>query len=78
MLVRQGDHNLRCQVALGGVVELERCISERVVYDRGKGPGFERPTRIELSAALVKVKTPARSVADARRRLDFFLRDLQE
>jgi hypothetical protein len=32
----------------------------------------------ELSAALVKVKTPARSVADARRRLDFFLRDLQE
>ena len=32
----------------------------------------------ELSAALVKVKTPARSVADARRRLDFFLRDLSE
>ena len=29
----------------------------------------------ELSAALVKVKTPARSVADAQRRLDFFLRD---
>jgi multiple sugar transport system substrate-binding protein len=32
----------------------------------------------ELSAALVKVKTPARSVADARRRLDFFLRDPHE
>lgn len=32
----------------------------------------------ELSAALVKVKTPARSVADARRRVEFFLRDLHE
>ena len=32
----------------------------------------------ELSAALVKVKTPAQSVADARRRLDFLLRDLHE
>ena len=32
----------------------------------------------ELSAALVKVKSPARSVVDARRRLDFFLRGLSE
>jgi len=32
----------------------------------------------EFSAALVKVKTPARSVADARRRVEFFLRDLRE
>jgi trehalose/maltose transport system substrate-binding protein len=32
----------------------------------------------ELSAALVKVKSPARSVIDARRRLDFFLRGLSE
>ena len=32
----------------------------------------------ELSAALVGVKTPSRSVADSRRRLDFFLRDLRE
>jgi len=32
----------------------------------------------ELSAALVKVKSPARSVADARRRVEFFLRDLHE
>jgi hypothetical protein len=32
----------------------------------------------ELSAALVKVKTPAQSVADARRRLEFLLRDLRE
>ena len=32
----------------------------------------------ELSAALVKVKSPARSVTDARRRVEFFLRDLRE
>ena len=32
----------------------------------------------ELSAALVGVKTPERSVDDSRRRLDFFLRDLRE
>ena len=32
----------------------------------------------ELSAALVGVKTPERSVVDSRRRLDFFLRDLRE
>ncbi|HMB35913.1 MAG TPA: hypothetical protein VKV41_17855, partial [Methylomirabilota bacterium] len=32
----------------------------------------------ELSAALVGVKSPARSVADSRRRLDFFLRDVRE
>jgi len=32
----------------------------------------------ELSAALVGVKTPSRSIADSRRRLDFFLRDLRE
>ena len=32
----------------------------------------------ELSAALVKVKTPAQSVTDARRRLEFLLRDLHE
>jgi multiple sugar transport system substrate-binding protein len=32
----------------------------------------------ELSAALVGVKTPERSVVDSRRRLDFFLQDLRE
>src|SRR5262249_20231593 len=32
----------------------------------------------ELSAALVGIKTPERSVVDSRRRLDFFLRDLRE
>jgi len=32
----------------------------------------------ELSAALVGVKTPERSVVDSRRRLDFFLRGLRE
>ena len=32
----------------------------------------------ELSAALVRVKTPAQSVTDARRRLEFLLRGLQE
>jgi len=31
-----------------------------------------------LSAALVKVKSPARSVTDARRRVEFFLQDLRE
>jgi caspase domain-containing protein len=52
LLVRQGDHMLRCQVALGGVVELDRCTREAIVRAGTKGPGFERPTRLELSAAL--------------------------
>jgi caspase domain-containing protein len=50
--VRQGDRMLVCQVALGGVIDMDRCASELIVRERSKGGGFEHPTRLELTMSL--------------------------
>jgi hypothetical protein len=52
ILVRHGQTLSRCDVAAGGVVDLDHCRSEAIRAAATKGGGFERPTRVELSLAL--------------------------
>ncbi len=50
VLVRHGDQLSRCELGNGGEVDLAQCTTEAVHVNVTKGGGFERPTRIEVSA----------------------------
>ena len=55
VIVRQGQDNLRCDVAtVGGesTVDMDRCKREKVILTRGKGGGFERPWHVEIAGQI--------------------------
>jgi hypothetical protein len=52
VLVRREQSLSRCEVTAGGVVDLSRCSTEKLVATTTKGGGFARPMRIEVGGAL--------------------------